>query len=71
MDPLRLPPLPFDADPDPVFHFDANADPDPDPAFHFDVDPDPASQTVAHPYMHLIPSKFIIIFLQGVSPVTS
>jgi hypothetical protein len=48
-------------------------DPDPDPAFHFDVDPDPdpASQTDAHPYMHLIPTKFFIIFLQGVSRVTS
>ncbi len=28
----------FDADPDPIFHFDS--DPDPDPACHFDPDPD-------------------------------
>jgi hypothetical protein len=38
-DPLRLPPFYFGADPDPAFHFDANADPDPNQAFHFDADP--------------------------------
>jgi hypothetical protein len=30
-------PDPFDAGPDPAFHFDTN----PDPAFHFETDPDP------------------------------
>ncbi len=44
--PLRLPPFPFDADPDPAFHFGGA---DPDSAFHFDADPDPASQNDADP----------------------
>ncbi len=71
--PSKTSTLYFDAYPDPVFHFDANWDPDPDPAFHFDVDPDldQASQTDAHPYMHLIPSIFSVIFLQGVSRLSS
>jgi hypothetical protein len=30
-DPQRLPPLHFDAEPGPFFHFDAHADPDPLP----------------------------------------
>ncbi len=37
----------FDADQDPIFHFDSDPDPDPvvhfdpDPNVHFDADPDP------------------------------
>ncbi len=43
-DPLRLAPFHFAVDPDPAFHFGADADPD--PAFYFNADPDsdPASQ---------------------------
>jgi hypothetical protein len=47
--PLWLPPLHFDADPDPAFHFDA--DPayqvDADPTFQLDADPDPSFQLKA------------------------
>jgi hypothetical protein len=34
----------LDADPDPVFHFDADPDADPDPTFKFDADPSGSGQ---------------------------
>jgi hypothetical protein len=44
-DPLRLPPLNFDADLDPAFHSDA------DPNFQFDADPDPNPTANFFPYL--------------------
>jgi hypothetical protein len=38
----------FDADPDPAFHFDPDADPN--PVRHFRPDPDPAYHIDADPY---------------------
>jgi hypothetical protein len=37
----------FAADPDPIFHFDA--DPDPDHTFHFGADPDPDPTSILMP----------------------
>jgi hypothetical protein len=57
--PLKLPPFHFAADPDPAFHFDADADPD--PVIHFDADanPDPASQIDADP--NVDPQHWLLI----------
>jgi hypothetical protein len=54
-----LPPLHFDADPDPAFHFDADPhltfhfDAHPDPTFQFDADPNPDS--ITHFFLDLDP----------------
>jgi hypothetical protein len=56
--PLKLPPLHFTADPDPIFYFEADADPD--LAFHFDADadPDPVSQCDADPCGSATPAAY-------------
>ncbi len=46
---------PFDADPDPICHFDADLDPNPDPACHFDADPDHSFHFDTDPYPDPIP----------------
>ncbi len=47
---VRIQLLPFSADPDPAFQFNANADPD--PAFHFNADPDPQGLHFEPPGLH-------------------